>query len=96
MYKIIPEVCSAIIDCLRDEYMTLPKNDEWKIISQNINDLWNFPNCLGCLDGKHFRIKAPPHSGAYFYSYKKIYSIVFMGICDAYKRFIWVNIGDYG
>ena len=55
------------------------------------------PNCLGAVDGKHIRVKAPPNSGSKFFNYKKIFSLVLMAMSDGYQRFIWgVNIGDYG
>jgi hypothetical protein len=53
--------------------LQIPKTEvEWKVIAKGFNDKWNFPNCLGAVDGKHVSIKKPPHTGSYYYNYKKI------------------------
>lgn len=96
MYKIIPEVCQAIYDSLKNIYLVFPSNDEWIDIVDNFYDRFSFPNCLGALDGKHFRIKSPAHSGSLFFNYKKFYSIVLQATCDAYGRFTWACVGDFG
>jgi hypothetical protein len=49
----------------------IPKTEaEWKVIAKEFNDKWNFPNCLGAVDGKHVSIKKTPHTGSYYYNYK--------------------------
>nr|CAI5862121.1 unnamed protein product [Callosobruchus analis] len=32
---------------------------------------WNFPNCIGALDGKHIMIQVSKQSGSRFLNYKK-------------------------
>lgn len=81
---------------MRDIYAAFPSSEQWKTISHFWNEEWNFPNCLGALDGKHIRLKNPPHGGSMFFNYKKFFSMVLMGTCDAFGRFTWFNFGDYG
>lgn len=57
---------------------------------------WNFPNCIGAIDGKHVALKAPPKSGSTFYNYKDFYSIVLLAVVDALYRFVWYDIGANG
>ena len=60
------------------------------------NERWDFPNCFGCIDGKHIRIKCPPTTGSLFYNYKQYFSIVLQGVADAKCRFLAIDVGARG
>lgn len=46
--EIIPEVCQAIFECLKEKYLVTPSTPEqWRAVSADFYSLWNFPNCLG-------------------------------------------------
>jgi len=97
LYQIIPEVCNAIWKILQPICLRCPQEEnEWIRIAEEFNTIWNFPNCIGAIDGKHCRIQAPPNSGSAFHNYKSHFSLILMAIADARYRFIWVDIGDYG
>ncbi|KAK4325314.1 hypothetical protein Pmani_004095 [Petrolisthes manimaculis] len=61
--KIIPEVCSAVYTALRGTYLKLPTtSEEWLDVSKDFHALWNFPNCIGAMDGKRFLLTKPPNT----------------------------------
>ena len=69
---------------------------EWESIAADFHNKWNFPNCLGAMDGKHVEIIPPRGSGSYFYNYKKFFSVVLMAIANANYEFIMCNVGTNG
>ncbi|KAJ8672373.1 hypothetical protein QAD02_003632 [Eretmocerus hayati] len=97
LYEFIPDVCRAISETLRPRYMRFPSNNqEWDAIAQGFWDKYQIPNCVGALDGKHFRIRQPAHSGASFWNWKRFYSVNVMAVCDSDGYFMWVSAGALG
>ena len=56
------EVCDAIYSVLQPIYMVPPTEDDWRQIEHRFRTRWNYPNCVGAIDGKHILIKKPPNS----------------------------------
>ena len=94
--QIVRETCDAIWDVLKDTLMPVPDRASWLRISRRFEERWNFPHCIGALDGKHVVIQSPPNSGSLFYNYKGTFSTVLLAMVDAEYRFICVDVGGYG
>ncbi|XP_046686715.1 uncharacterized protein LOC124372373 [Homalodisca vitripennis] len=59
--NIIEETCKVILKVLKNEFCKFPTSEEeWKAIARGFHERWNFPNCLGAIDGKHVPIVPPP------------------------------------
>lgn len=76
--------------------MPSPDTETWEQVAKGFYERWQFPLCLGAIDGKHIRLKAPANSGSQYFNYKGHHSIVLMAICDAKSRFIVIDVGAYG
>lgn len=93
---IVQDTVKAIWEVLQPVHMKVPTEDTFRRIAEEFYDKWNFPNCLGAIDGKHIRVKCPPHSGSMFYNYKSFFSIVLQAVVDANYRFSIIDVGGYG
>lgn len=71
-------------------------SDDWKYVEYGFRNRWNFPGCVGALDGKHIVIRAPPATGSDFYNYKNSFSIVLMALADSDYCFLYVDVGAKG
>ncbi|XP_046395705.1 uncharacterized protein LOC124162968 [Ischnura elegans] len=93
----IPEVCAAIYDTLKETVMKMPGSKEkWIQIAEGFETTWDFPNCIGALDGKHIVMQAPPNSGSLYFNYKGTHSIVLLAMVDSCYKFIYIDVGCYG
>jgi hypothetical protein len=64
---------------------------------ESFYSLWQFPNCIGAIDGKYTEIQAPHNSGSLLFNHKKIFSVVLLAVVDAnYKFTIIDDLGGYG
>ncbi|KAJ8353280.1 hypothetical protein SKAU_G00208490 [Synaphobranchus kaupii] len=94
--QIIPQVCDALWRRLQPLYLAPPTEEDWLEVAAGFQDRWDFPNCVGALDGKHVAIQAPPNSGSTFFNYKGGFSIVLMALVDHRYCFTVVEIGSHG
>ncbi|CAG4942688.1 unnamed protein product [Colias eurytheme] len=89
--QIVYETCQILWEVLQPEFMPRPNTEKWLEVAQGFYTLWNLPNCVGSIDGKHIRIKKPANSGSEYINYKGYFSVVLMAVVDA-DGFV----GEYG
>jgi hypothetical protein len=70
--------------------------DHWLDVARGFEQRWQFPNCLGALDGKYVLITAPGNTGTLFFNYKKTYSVVLLALVDHKYCFSVIDVGAFG
>lgn len=95
--NLLRETCEAIWHALKEKYLNVPSTmSDWLRIAKEFKDEWNFPNCIGAIDGKHIMMDCPKNGGSAYYNYKSVHSIVLLAICDAKYCFTFADIGGFG
>lgn len=78
-------------------FLQIPNsNEEWYTVAKDFEMKWQFPNCIGALDGKHVVMKQPPNSGSLYFNYKGTNSIVLLALVDANYKFLYIDVGCNG
>ena len=72
------------------------QESEWKALADEFAEHWNFPNCIGAIDGKHIVMKRPINSGLYYFNYKGTFSVVLLALVNADYKFIFIGVGCNG
>ena len=74
----------------------LKSTNECSQKAKEFETLWNFPNCIGALDGKRVLLEAPCNSGSLYYDYKHQFSLVLLAVVDANYKFTHIDVGSNG
>ena len=78
-------------------YLKVPSStEEWLEIAEKFSERWQFPNCLGVIDGKHNVMQPPPEAGSYLYNYKHTHSIVLLAAAAPDYECIYADVGTNG
>ena len=94
---IINDVCSAINRNLAPLFFKPPSTpDDWVIIAKKFEERWQFPNCLGAIDGKHIVMQPPPNAGSHYYNYKHTHSMILLAIAGPDYECLYADIGTNG
>ena len=68
----VRDVCEAVWKKLHSTYMPASTREIW--------EEWDFPNCVGSIDGKHVTLTCLQNSGSQRVSYLQNFSLVLMAI----------------
>ncbi|XP_069972372.1 putative nuclease HARBI1 [Penaeus vannamei] len=90
-------LAQALYQVLEPIYLKIPStSEEWQKVAHKFFTRWNFPNCLGAIDGKRVLIAKPAKSGSEYYDYKGQNSMIMLAMVDADYRFIFIHAGSFG
>lgn len=94
----ISKIVKEVFDSIKRNMLFLmpcPTIDTFVSTEKIFRQRWNFPNVVGCLDGKHIRIWCPDKSGSLYYNYKNYFSIILFALTDANYKFMAIDVGSF-
>ena len=94
---IVKQVTEAIVTYVGKHFLKTPSSkSEWLTISNSFESKWNYPHCLGAIDGKHILITPPPESGSHYFNYKKSHSIILLARAGPDYECLYADVGSNG
>ncbi|XP_034234424.1 putative nuclease HARBI1 [Thrips palmi] len=93
---IILETTAAIWYAIKDEVFEPLTEDLWRKKSAEFESMWQFPNCVGAVDGKHCFVQKFPMRGSEHFNYKFGHSVILLAVSDAKYKFTIVDVGARG
>jgi hypothetical protein len=69
----VKETVQIVWDGLQPLHMPPPTAEKFKKIAE-YHGIWNFPLCLGAIDGKHVRVTCLAYSSTMYFNYTSYYS----------------------
>ncbi|KAH7965504.1 hypothetical protein HPB49_008490 [Dermacentor silvarum] len=92
--------CRTLWARLKDHVMKTPTTADWAHVAEGFASRWQFPNCLGAVDGKHVAVVYPRKSGSTYFNYKAkahgTFSIVLMAVVDSECKYMLIYVGAEG
>ncbi|CAP26870.2 Protein CBG06585 [Caenorhabditis briggsae] len=90
----VSAIVKRVVEVINKNYdnIRIPsKPEDWRDIKETFVRR-GLLKCIGAIDGKHVRVKAPPNSGSLFFNFKKFFSFAPLGLVRANLRFRFVDI----
>ncbi len=95
--EILHEFCAVLVETLFYRFVKFPQSpDEIKDTIDGFYTKYNYPMCLGAVDGTHIAIKPPLGYEVDYYNYKKHHSIIMLATVNSDLLFTYTNIGAPG
>ena len=91
--NVVRKVCHAICEHMGPLLIRLPKTEqEVKEKTKKFFEVWQFPQCLGAVDGTHIDIKQPSDNASDYINRKGWFSLNVQACCDYSCQFMDVVI----
>ncbi|KAG8193586.1 hypothetical protein JTE90_000222 [Oedothorax gibbosus] len=95
--KIVAEFCTLFVHLCSKDFIQLPTTEQEILrAATEFESFWDFPQCVGAIDGTHIKIQPPKVHAHSYYNYKQFYSVVLLAVVDYAYKFMYVNVGSCG
>ncbi|KAH8412929.1 hypothetical protein KR009_006849 [Drosophila setifemur] len=95
--SIVVETLNTIVKRLKRTFLQIPRTEEeWLRIACDFQKFWNFPHCLGAVDGHHIAFRSKSKSDDGYTNYRNFNSIILLALVDAHHRFLHIDASGKG
>ena len=93
----VRQLFNAMKEHLVPKYVKIPSTDEeWMQIADTFEKKWNFPICVGAVDGKDVVMQSLANAGSHYYDLKGTHSIVLMTVAGPDYECVYADVGTNG
>ena len=78
----VHEVCNVLVEHFRSKYIKIPSGQGLRSVIDGFESKWDFPQCVGAIDGSHIPIIAPKDNPLDYYNRKGYHSVVLQALVD--------------
>ena len=89
----VHDTCHVLVEQFASLYIKIPKGQELQSIVDGFESKWNFPQCIGAIDGSHIPIIAPKDNPLDYYNRKGYHSVILQALVDHEYKFLDVYVG---
>ena len=91
--EVVHEICQILSKYIGPKIVEFPvSKQEVAEATGHFLQKFGFSQVIGCIDGTHIPIKLPSENSHDYFSYNMCYTINCQAICDAYGKFINVEV----
>ncbi len=91
--QVLYEICVIISTYIAPKLIKFPVEKEDVLTGMaQFSKRFGFPQVIGCIDGTHIPIQQPVADSHDYVCYKFFHSLNVQAVCDAYGRFIYVDV----
>ena len=90
---IVHEFSQVIVEQLSSQYITIPFRQDLRRIVDDFELKWNFPQCVGAIDGTHLPIVSPKENALDYYNRIGYHSVILQALVDHEYTFLDVYVG---
>lgn len=95
--NILHEFCSIIVEIFLNRLIKFPtKHQEIQETIDSFFIKYDYPMCLGSVDGTHIAVEPPLGEDTDYFNYKKHHSIILLASIDSSSKFTYINVGAPG
>ena len=90
---VLHEFCSAVVNVMTAKYINIPAGEHLKRIINGFLTKWDFPQCIGAIDGSHIPVIAPKEHPLDYFNRKGYHSVLLQALVDHEYRFLDIYVG---